>query len=713
MKQLWTILLMLALAQASFGQLSGPLSGILGPGTYHVVGTISINSGDGLRLMHGTTFIFDGSYPFNIYGILLAEGTGSDSIVFTTDPVANPNRWRGLRFGGSGSSGSRLAYCLIEKGLSGSGGGVCCYDSTLPSFTNCKINGNSADQGGGVHCNTSSPTFSNCTISGNSAGSGGGVFCIGNYSPVFTNCTISGNSTDYTGGGVCCDEYSSPSLTNCTISGNSAGYGSGVYCSLYSMPIFNNCTLVGNSASWSGGGVSCSPFSLPTFTNCTVSGNSAYYSAGGVYCSYCSPQFTNCTFSGNSAPTGGGVYCETSSLSFANCILWGNTPSQISTYQSSPSVTYSDVQGGWSGTGNIDANPRFVSGPGGPYYLSQIIAGQGVQSPCVDAGDPSSPVIEGTTRTDGIQDAWPVDMGYHYPAVSAPPRGFVELIQPGPTDWSYRLHWVSGFLSRLVFTNFCSGTIGSVGGNAEAARWTVAIYTDSIVFATSTPLTSGTIDTFWLSHPYCSDYVTWQAGDSSGTIEGPLPVELTTFQAIAGDGQVMLRWRTESELDNNHFVLYKRKAGEEIFRKLTEIPGHGTTTEAHDYDYVDRFVQNSITYEYRISDVDITGRETIHEQIVSATPSRDMTPLDFALYPNYPNPFNPTTTIRYDVKETGPVSLKVFDLLGREVVTLVNGKMPAGSYTVIWDATGLPSGVYLCRMEAERFIETRKMVLVK
>jgi len=124
-------------------------------------------------------------------------------------------------------------------------------------------------------------------------------------------------------------------------------------------------------------------------------------------------------------------------------------------------------------------------------------------------------------------------------------------------------------------------------------------------------------------------------------------------------------------------------------------------------------VQNGVTYEYRISDVDITGRETIHEQIASATPSRSIAPLDFALYPNYPNPFNPTTTIRYDVKEMGLVSVKVFDLLGREVATLIEGKTSAGSHTVIWDATGLPSGVYLCRMEVERFQETRKMVLLK
>ncbi len=683
MKQIWIILLMLTLAQASFGQLSGPLSGTLGPGIYHVVSTISVNSGDSLRLMPGTTFIFDGPYPFNIYGRLLAEGTASDSIVFTTDPIANPNRWRGLHFEDA-PSGSRLAYCVVEKG-------------NAPS-----------NFGGGIYCSSSSPTLTNCTISGNWASCGGGIYCTSS-SPTFTHCMFTANLGS-SGGGVFCNDYSLATFTHCMFTGNSVESGGGVYCH-GSSPIFTHCVFSGNSATYYGGGLRCDDFSSPTFTNCVFSGNLR----GGAFCyNYSSSIFMNCTVIGNLAG-GGGMCCNERSFPIIkDCILWGNTPSQIfCDWSSYPSVTYSDIQGGWPGTGNIDMDPLFVSGPDGAHYLSQTVAGQGVQSPCVDAGDPSSPVIEGTTRTNGIQDAWPVDMGYHYQVISPSPIGFVELIQPGPTDWGYRLHWVSGSLSRLVFTNFCEGTIGSVGGNAEAAGWIVANYSYSIVFTTSTPLTSGAIDTFWLSHPYCSDVVTWTAGDSSDTIEGPLPVELTTFQAIAGDGQVTLRWRTESELDNSHFILYKRKAGEEDFRMLAEIPGHGTTTEAHDYNYVDRFVQNGLTYQYRVSDVDITGHETIHEQIVSATPTREIVPLEFALHPNYPNPFNPTTTIRYDARDTGPVSPKVFDLLGREVVTLVSAETLAGTHTVVWDATGLPSGVYLCRMEAERFVETRKMVLLK
>jgi GH35 family endo-1,4-beta-xylanase len=91
----------------------------------------------------------------------------------------------------------------------------------------------------------------------------------------------------------------------------------------------------------------------------------------------------------------------------------------------------------------------------------------------------------------------------------------------------------------------------------------------------------------------------------------------------------------------------------------------------------------------------------------------DYTPAEFGLSQNYPNPFNPTTTIRYQVETTGSVMLKVFDVLGREVATLVNDIQPAGSYTVRWDGASHPSGVYYCRMVAGSVTQTRKMVLAR
>jgi uncharacterized delta-60 repeat protein len=99
--------------------------------------------------------------------------------------------------------------------------------------------------------------------------------------------------------------------------------------------------------------------------------------------------------------------------------------------------------------------------------------------------------------------------------------------------------------------------------------------------------------------------------------------------------------------------------------------------------------------------------------ISPAAPTISPFPSGYQLHANYPNPFNSLTTIRYDVGRTGPVSVKVFDLLGREVTTLVQGIIPAGSYTVTWDAGDLPSGLYLCRMNAGEFTQTKKMVLLK
>jgi hypothetical protein len=90
-----------------------------------------------------------------------------------------------------------------------------------------------------------------------------------------------------------------------------------------------------------------------------------------------------------------------------------------------------------------------------------------------------------------------------------------------------------------------------------------------------------------------------------------------------------------------------------------------------------------------------------------------MLPDEYYLYTNYPNPFNSTTTIRYDVNQMGPVELTVFDLLGREVAKLASGQHLAGSYTITWNAANLPSGTYLCRMNAGAFSQTQKVMLVK
>jgi hypothetical protein len=320
----------------------------------------------------------------------------------------------------------------------------------------------------------------------------------------------------------------------------------------------------------------------------------------------------------------------------------------------------------------------------------------------------------------GITDSYGAGLldGYLVKTGPEPSSGYLSLVSSGPPNWGYRLHQTNGCIWRLMFTNFCPNTTGSLSGNASSS-WSMLPNGDgndgdSIIFVASTPLCTGSIDTFWLSHPTCSGNITWQGGDSSGTIAGPLPVELTTFEAIAGDGFVKLHWRTESETNNHHFVLYKRVSGSGGFNTLGVVPGQGTTTSPHEYKFIDHWVVNGVTYEYLLADVDINGVETVHDIMVSATPHAGATiPMEYALHQNFPNPFNAVTSIRFDVKETGQVILKVFNLMGRDVATLVDGDISAGAHTISWDAGDLPSGVYLYRMEASDFRQIRKLVLLK
>ena len=236
---------------------------------------------------------------------------------------------------------------------------------------------------------------------------GGGIFC-GNSSPTITNCAISGNTTHYDGGGIYCEE-SSLTITNCTISGNTAEYGSGgaIYCTS-SSPTIINCAISGNTAEDDGGGIYCEESSL-TITNCTINGNALYYFGGGILCVYSSLTITNCAISGNGAGCGGGIHCDESSLTITNCILWDDDPNEIDVYgDSNLVVTYSDIQRGWPGEGNIDADPKFVDPLNADYHLQP-------DSPCIDAGTPDGAPpddIEGNPR-----DEFP-DMGaYEYQKV--------------------------------------------------------------------------------------------------------------------------------------------------------------------------------------------------------------------------------------------------------------------------------------------------------
>ena len=193
-----------------------------------------------------------------------------------------------------------------------------------------------------------------------------------------------------------------------------------------------------------------------------------------------------------------------------------------------------------------------------------------------------------------------------------------------------------------------------------------------------------------------------------------LSVELASFEGFAGNREAKLDWVTASETDNDHFYLIRSLDERDYTRVSGDIPATNSASGSS-YSYMDGNLINGTTYYYKLVDVDINGIENVNDWIVTVTPSveANIIPDNYALHQNYPNPFNATTTINYDLKESGFVSLRVFDLLGREVADLVDDHLDAGSHSISWNPSGLSSGIYLYRIETGDFRAVRKLILLK
>lgn len=191
-----------------------------------------------------------------------------------------------------------------------------------------------------------------------------------------------------------------------------------------------------------------------------------------------------------------------------------------------------------------------------------------------------------------------------------------------------------------------------------------------------------------------------------------IPVELTSFTSSVSGNTVVLNWQTATEKNNSGFDI-ERSTNNIDFAKIGFANGHGTTTEPRVYTFTDNTLISG-RYFYRLKQIDYDGTFE-YSNVVEAEIGL---PKEFSLEQNYPNPFNPTTTIRYTVADAYyasgvPVRLAVYDVLGSEVITLVNENKPAGHYEVQFNAEGLSSGVYYYKLTAGSFSETKKFVLMK
>jgi len=197
-------------------------------------------------------------------------------------------------------------------------------------------------------------------------------------------------------------------------------------------------------------------------------------------------------------------------------------------------------------------------------------------------------------------------------------------------------------------------------------------------------------------------------------IAGPnyVPVELASFNASVTVNDVTLNWATASETNNKGFEI-ERSFNGNAYTVIGYKEGKGTTTHSQLYTFTDKGLSAG-KYSYRLRQVDFDGTFEYSKAVeVLVT-----TPLTYSMNQNFPNPFNPTTNISFNLAVDSKVSLKVFNILGQEVVTLVNAALVAGSHSVEFSGKGLQSGVYFAKIEAngidgKSFSSVKKMILNK
>jgi photosystem II stability/assembly factor-like uncharacterized protein len=236
---------------------------------------------------------------------------------------------------------------------------------------------------------------------------------------------------------------------------------------------------------------------------------------------------------------------------------------------------------------------------------------------------------------------------------------------------------------------------------------------------------NGNSDGYWVKVPMSSDGSKAFVINAIGRVylnSSPLPVELTSFTASSSGSTITLQWKTATEVNNYGFEIERkqiplnpplqggsRAAGEAGgFNKVGFVEGNGTTNSPKSYSFVDKSASGKTSY--RLKQIDRDGKFKYSQSVEVEVGS---IPKELSLHQNYPNPFNPATTIRYDLPQQATVKIAVYDMIGREVATLVNETKEAGSYEVIFSAQQLASGVYFYKLSAGAYTSMKKLMLMK
>jgi hypothetical protein len=224
---------------------------------------------------------------------------------------------------------------------------------------------------------------------------------------------------------------------------------------------------------------------------------------------------------------------------------------------------------------------------------------------------------------------------------------------------------------------------------------------------------------------FCTNYIIveenaiYSTEDSNGTCSNAivsgdgviiLPVELISFTAELNDrNSVLLKWETATEINNFGFEIERSNNNKSVFIKVGFVKGYGSSNSHKLYSFIDKIPQIYNKFFYRLKQINTDGSVKLSNIIDINLTLKEKT----SLSQNFPNPFNPITKIIFFIQETGFVSVKIYNLLGEEVATLINENLNAGNYNVEWNAENFKSGIYFYEIKTAGFQQTKKIILMK
>jgi hypothetical protein len=270
-----------------------------------------------------------------------------------------------------------------------------------------------------------------------------------------------------------------------------------------------------------------------------------------------------------------------------------------------------------------------------------------------------------------------------------------------------------------------SYTGAGITGAKAPIGWDFVQTSTSVTFTADAELGSAPVDGFEISGS-AAGVGTWRCGSSSGSIEGSLPVKLSSFTGgyDVSKKAVVISWESESEIDNAGWHVYRAEHVGGPYTRVTThlLPGAGTSVQRHEYQLVDSDVVEGQIYYYYIEDFSYGGAN--HRSVdIQVRAWGQALPSQTRLLQNYPNPFNPETWLPFHLADTTDVRLIIYNARGQLMRVLNLGRMSAGAYesrdrAAYWDGRSLggetvSNGVYFYQLQAGNFAATRKMLIVK